>query len=127
MLTYIYKTYIYIYTIYLKYVYYKKRALKIINNDYNYSTFYIIHKSLQFYDIVNMNTMKFMFNARNNLLPFNFQTLYSIKLHNTYLFHRFKVRTDRKALCLSITCPRLWNNVDNSIRYILNFNKFKEL
>ena len=55
-----------------------------------------------------MNTIKFMFRARNNLLPINLQKLYSIKLHNTYLFHRFKVRTDRKALCLSII--GLWNN-----------------
>ena len=75
----------------------QKRALKIINNDSNYSTFYIIHKSLQFHDIVKMNTIKFMFRARNNVLPINLQKLYSIKLHNTYLFHRLKVRTDRKS------------------------------
>ena len=31
-----------------------KKAFKIINNDYNYSTFYIIHKSLTFHDIVKM-------------------------------------------------------------------------
>ena len=37
-----------------------------------------------------MNTIKFMFRARNNLLPINLQKLYSIKLHNTYLFHRLK-------------------------------------
>ena len=48
----------------------QKRALKIINNDSNFSTFYI-HKSLQFHDIVKMNTIKFMFRARNNLLPIN--------------------------------------------------------
>ena len=44
----------------------QKIALKIINNDSNYSTFYIIHKSLQLYDIIKMNTIKFMFRARNN-------------------------------------------------------------
>ena len=103
----------------------QKRALKIINNDSNYSTFYIIHKSLQFHDIVKMNTIKFIFRARNNLLPINLQKLYSIKLHNTYLFHRLKVRTDRKSVCLSITGPRLWNNLDYSIRQILNLNLFK--
>ena len=100
--------------------------MKIINNYSNYSTFYIIHKSLQFHDIVKMNTIKFMFRARNNLLPINLQTLYSIKLHNTYLFHRLKVRTDRKSFCLSITGSiELWNNLDDSIRKILNFNLFK--
>ena len=99
--------------------------MKIINNDSNYSTFYIIYKSLQFHDIVKMNTIKFMFSVRNNLLPINLQNLYSINLHNTYLFHRFKVRTDRKSFCLSITGPRLWNNLEDSIRKILNFNLFK--
>ena len=68
-----------------------------------------------------MNTIKFMFRARNNLLPINLQKLYSIKLHNTYLFHRLK---DRKSFCLSITGHRLWNNLDDSIRKILNFNLF---
>ena len=60
----------------------------------------------------------------NYLLPINLQKLYSIKLHNTYLFHRFKVRTDRKSFCLSITGPRLWNNLDDSISKILNVNVF---
>ena len=36
----------------------------------------IIHKSLQFHDIVKMNTIKFMFRARNNVLPINLQKLY---------------------------------------------------
>ena len=54
-----------------------------------------------------MNTMKFMFRARNNVLPFNLQKLYSIKLHNKYAFHGFKVRPDIKAFRLSITSPRL--------------------
>ena len=106
-------------------MYITKKSFEIINNDSNYSTFYIIHKSLQFHDIVKMNTIKFMFRARNNLLPINLQKLYSIKLHNTYLFHRLKFRTDRKSFCLSITGPRLWNNLDYSIRKILNFNLFK--
>ena len=65
--------------------------------------------------------MNCMLRARNNLLPFNLQKLYSIKLHNQYLFYRFKVRTDRKSFCLSITCPSLWNNLDNYIRKISNF------
>ena len=99
--------------------------MKIINNDSNYSTFYIIHKSLQFYDIVKINTKKFMFSARNHLLPINVHKLYSIKLHSTYLFHRFKDITYRKDFCLSIIGPRLWNNLDNSIIKILNIILFK--
>ena len=65
-----------------------------------------------------MDTMKFMFRVGNNILPFNLQKLYSIKLHDTYLFHRFKVKTNRKAFCLSITGPRIWNNLSYSIFHI---------
>ena len=63
-----------------------------------------------------MITIKFMFRTRNNLLLINFQKLYLIKLHNTYLFHRFKVRIARKAFCLSTIGLRLWNNLDNFIK-----------
>ena len=38
-----------------------------------------------------MNTMKFMFMARNNLLPFNFKTLYSIKLHKNIYYIDLKL------------------------------------
>ena len=44
-------------------MYTTKKSFENINNDSNYLTFYIIHKSLQFYDIVKMNTIKFMFMA----------------------------------------------------------------
>ena len=73
-----------------------------------------------------MNTIKFMFRARKNVLPIYYlHKLYSIKLHNTYLFHRLKVRTYRKSFCLSNIGLRIWNNLDNSVRKILNFNLFK--
>ena len=48
-----------------------KKIVLMINNEYNYTTFYIIYKSLQFYDIVKMNTIKFIFRYGNNKLPFN--------------------------------------------------------
>ena len=94
-------------------MYTTKRALKVINNEYNYSTLYIIHKSLTFYDILKMNTMKFMFRDRNKLLPFKLKKLYSFIFNNTYIFHKLKVRTNIKDFYLSNTGPKLWNNLDN--------------
>ena len=44
-----------------------KFTLKIINNYSNYSTFYIIHKSLQFYEIDKINTMTIIYKVRNNI------------------------------------------------------------
>ena len=42
---------------------------------YNYE----LLKSLQFHEIVKMNTITFIFRARKNVLPINLQKLYSIK------------------------------------------------
>ena len=43
-----------------------------------------------------MNSIKFMFRARNNILPKNLRLLYKAKYYNGNLFHRIKVRSDRK-------------------------------
>ena len=47
-----------------------------------------------------MNRIKFMFRARNNVLPKNLQLLYKANSNNGNLFHTIKVRTDRKSFCL---------------------------
>ena len=43
-----------------------------------------------------MNSITLLFRARNNVLPNNLQLLYEAKYYNGNLFHRIKVRTDRK-------------------------------
>ena len=58
----------------------QKRAIKCICNTHSmYTNFYTISNSLKFDDIVKMNSIKFMFRARNNILPKNLQ--YYIKLN----------------------------------------------
>ena len=49
-----------------------------------------------------MNSIQFMFRARNNVLPKNLQLLYKSKSYNGNMFHRIKVRTDRKAFFYKI-------------------------
>ena len=41
-----------------------------------YSTFYFKYNNLKFDDIVKLNTVKFMFRARNYSLPLNLQNLF---------------------------------------------------
>ena len=41
-----------------------------------------------------MNSIKFIFRARNNVLPKNLELLYKAKSYNGNIFHRIKVRTD---------------------------------
>ena len=67
-----------------------------------------------------------MFRARNNILHKNLQLLYKAKSYNGNLFHRIKVRTDRKAFCLSNTGPMLWNRLLQKIRKITKLNHFKK-
>ena len=106
----------------------QKRAIKCICNTHSmYTNFYTISNSLKFDDIIKMNSIKFMFRARNNILPKNLQLLYKAKSYNGNLFHRIKVRTDRKAFCLSNTGPMLWNRLPQKIRNITKLNNFKTI
>ena len=106
----------------------QKRAIKCICNTHSmYTNFYTISNSLKFDDIVKMNSIQFMFRARNNILPKNLQLLYKAKSYNGNLFHRIKVRTDRKAFCLSNTGPMLWNRLPQKIRNITKLNNFKTI
>ena len=41
--------------------------------------------------------------------------------------HRIKVRTDRKAFCLSNTGTMLWNRLPQKIRNITKMNNFKTI
>ena len=106
----------------------QKRAIKCICNTHSmYTNFYTISNSLKFDDIVKMNSIQFMFRARNNILPKNLQLLYKAKSYNGNLFHRIKVRTDRKAFCLSNTGQMLWNRLPQQIRNITKLNNFKTI
>ena len=93
----------------------QKRALKcILGTHYNSSNYNKLHSTfniLKFSDIVEYNTAKFMNRANNKMLPINLQKLYKIKTYNKNLFYRIKVRTDRKALCLTNVGHKLWNNL----------------
>ena len=78
----------------------QKRALRFIcNNELMYNTFYFKYNNLKFYDIVKLNTVKFMFRARNYSIPLNLQNLFKIKYYDNILFHKNK---DAKKICLYI-------------------------
>ena len=87
-----------------------------------YNNFYTISNFLILEDIVKMNSIQFMFPTRNIILPKNLQLLYKAKSYNGNLYHRIKVRTDRKAFCFSNTVPMLWNRLPQKIRNITKLN-----
>ena len=43
------------------------------------------------------------------------------------MFHRIKVRTDRKACCLSNTGPMMWNRLPKKIKNIYKMNYIKKI
>ena len=95
-----------------------------------YTNCYTIYNSLKFDDIVKMNSIKFMFRARNNVLPKNLQLLYKAKFNNGNLFQRIKVRTVRKSFCLLNTVTivlMLWNRLPQKIRNITKMKNFKTI
>ena len=77
-----------------------------------YTNFYTISNSLKFDDIVKMNSINFMFRARNNLLSKNLQLLDKAKSLNGNLFHRIKLRTD---ISKSILFIEYWSNAVEQI------------
>ena len=98
------------------------RALKCISkNKISTYNLYIYFKTLNFDDIVKLNTMKFMYRARHNDLAFKLQILFKINSYRPNLFYRNKIRTDRMANCLSSIGPKLWNCSSEHIN--LNINK----
>ena len=103
----------------------QKISIKCIcnnNNIFIYTHVYTISNSLKFDYIVKINSITFIFLARNNLLPNNLQLSYKAKSYNVNLFHRIKVRTDRKAFCLSNIGPMLWNRLPQKIGNITKLN-----
>ena len=58
------------------------------------------------------NIAKFMNWANNKILSINLQKVYKIKNYNKNLLYRIKVRTYRKAFCLTNVGPKLWNNLN---------------
>ena len=43
------------------------------------------------------------------------------------MFHRIKIRTDRKSFCLPNTGQMMWNTLPQKIRKITKVNNFKTI
>ena len=42
--------------------------------------------------------------------------MFKVKAYDTLLFHRIRIRTQRKIVCLSSSGPQLWNNLIKCLR-----------
>ena len=81
-------------------------------------------KTLAVQDMVDFNSMVFMYKVYNNLLPANIM-LYFQKVNASH-YHKmrmkncnFKIRfsrTTKKAECISVKGPKMWNDLSADIK-----------
>ena len=84
-------------------------------------------------DLVNFNSMVFMYKVFNNSLPNNllvyFKKVYDCHEHNTRNNNvNFKIRFSRttmKATSLCMKAPKMWNELCNSVKLCTSVQEFK--
>ena len=114
----------------------QKRAIRICgNSDYRAHTRPIFYqlKTLCLPDMVNFNSMVFMYKVFNNSLPNNllvyFKKVYDCHQHNTRKNNvNFKIRFSRttmKATSLCMKAPKMWNELCNSVKLCSSVQEFK--
>ena len=114
----------------------QKRAIRICgNSDYRAHTRPIFYQfnTLCLPDLVNFNSMVFMYKVFNNSLPNNllvyFKKVYDCHEHNTRNNNvNFKIRFSRttmKATSLCMKAPKMWNELCNSVKLCTSVQEFK--
>jgi hypothetical protein len=103
----------------------QKKALRLINKK-DYSThsgpLFFNSNILTLTDLVIFKTLSIMYKAKHNMLPSNVQALFQFGVQHNYetrqkqSFKYHYCRTTKKAMCISITGPKMWNNLDHDIR-----------
>ena len=116
----------------------QKRAVCIcLKADYRSHTrpmFYQLN-TLAVQDMVDFNSMVFMYKVYNNLLPANimlcYQKVNASQYHNIRMKNcNFKIRfsrTTKKAECISIKGPKMWNDLPADIKLCNSIYKFKKM
>ena len=120
-------------------LFYKKRAIRIIclNTNYKCHTKLLFYqlRSLNVFDIINLNSLVFMFKAFHNSLPANllsyFKKVNGSHNHNTRNNNlNFKVRyrrTTKKELSICVKGSKMWNYLSPDIKLSRNVNAFKKM
>ena len=117
----------------------QKRAIRIISLNTNYKChtkplFYQL-RSLNVFDIIDLNSLGFMYKAFHNSLPANllsyFKKVNGSHNHNTRNNNlNFKVRyrrTTKKALSICVKGSKMWNSLSPDIKLSRNVNAFKKM
>lgn len=87
---------------------------------------------LKFYDLVELNTIKFIYKVKNNLVPNTIQTLFESRdrhyeLRGTEMIRKPTVRTNTKINCISVKGVHLWNSSTDELKLSTSFLQLKTL
>ena len=89
---------------------------------------------LKFYDLVKLKTCEVMYRAFNKTLPVNLNNIFTVCEPNCLFNMRTKkdfvqkyTRTNIKAISVSVTGAKLWNELDSDLRHINNMLLFKKI
>ena len=117
----------------------QKRAIRIICLNANYKChtkpLFFQLRSLNVFDIIDLNSLVFMYKAFHNSLPANllsyFKFFYGSHNHSTRNNNlNFKVRyrrTTKKALSICVRGSKMWNSLSPDIKLSRNVNAFKKM
>ena len=88
---------------------------------------------LTFYDLVKLKTCEVMYRAFNKTLPVNLNNIFTVCEPNCLFNMRTKkdfvqkyTRTNIKAMSVSVTGAKLWNELDSDLRHIKNILLLKK-
>ena len=113
----------------------QKRAIRLITrSEYRAHTSPLFKKLciLKLVDIYKLQTLLYMYKARNNMLPQGCigkvtcatnDTHYNFRNNNDFLLINFKTEIRRK--CIAISGPNLWMSISDSIKYTQSIIIFK--
>jgi hypothetical protein len=114
----------------------QKKAIRILGGahyrDHTQPIFYQFGL-LNLYDIIDLQTLCFMYKVKNQILPRNlqhfFNLTYDMHTYNTRQLANFSIkfcRTTLKSFCLSIHGPKLWNSLPDKLKSISSLKSFKK-
>ena len=115
----------------------QKKAMRIVckvKSDHHSAELFANMNSLNFFQIVELQSATFMYKAFHQLLPCNLQKYFTIK-SNVYgietkqknMLYQSYVRTTKKQHCISVAGVKLWNSINNDLRNSYSVLMFKKI
>jgi len=113
----------------------QKKVIRLVNYaPYNSPSNLLFHQSkmLKFYDLVDLYTLKFIYQVKYNKIPKCLQLLFSQReskynLRGLRIFNQPQVHSTLREECLSNKGVKLWNSCCNELKQATSIFQFKNI